>query len=94
MELDIITRLRSKIEELISRYESLYSENEKLRRKVEDLSSQVDIKNNRINTLEKQINKIQLTEALKGASGDNAAAKKKVASLIGEIDRCIALLNN
>jgi len=94
VESDIAIRLRNKIEDLIARFESLKSENRYLAEKVDELSAQNEIKTRKINALEKKLDNLQLTGALTSTSGDNAAAKRKVASLIREIDKCIGLLND
>lgn len=91
---DLVIRLKSKIEELIARYESLKVENEELKARLAQSDAQLVTKTQKLNQLERQIGNLQLTEALKGSSGDSARAKRKVAALIKEIDKCIGLLND
>ena len=44
--------------------------------------------------LEKKVNNLQLVEAFKSSSADVKEAKQKIARLVKEIDKCIALLND
>ena len=94
MSEDVATRLKSKIEELISRYEAVRSENKELKERLEQAVAQNDIKTQKLNRLEKQIENLQLKKAFTDTSGDNTQAKRKVVSLIKEIDKCMELLNN
>lgn len=88
------SRLKSKIEELISRYEALKAENAELKEAADRYEKKIETKNNRIEELEKQLSKLQLKEAFLGVSVDTAKARKKVASLIEEIDSCIGMLSD
>ncbi len=94
MSEDVATRLKSKIEELISRYEAVRSENKELKERLEQAVAQNDTKTQKLNRLEKQIENLQLKKAFTDTSGDNTQAKRKVVSLIKEIDKCMELLNN
>ena len=92
MEESVAYRLEAKIRELISRYESLREENMLLQRKLESCCAELEQTTQTYKLLEKKINNLQLTEAFTGAGRDNAEAKKKVAALIKDIDRCMAML--
>ena len=92
MEESIAYRLEAKIKELISRYESLKKENALLQSKLESCCAELEQTTQTNKLLEKKINNLQLTEAFIGAGRDNAEAKKKVAALIKDIDKCVAML--
>lgn len=92
MEESVAYRLEAKIRELISRYESLREENMLLQRKLESCCAELEQTTQTNKLLEKKINNLQLTEAFTGVGRDNAEAKKKVAALIKDIDRCMAML--
>ena len=51
-------------------------------------------KDNTIKELKGRLDNLQLTLALGSSSPDRAEAKRKVAVLIKEIDKCMALLND
>lgn len=94
MGLNLSHSLESKVKELISRYESLKAENAGLREKLETCTAQLEKKTENYKLLEQKFNNLQLTGAFLGSEGNNAAAKRKVTSLIKEIDRCIAMLDS
>ncbi len=63
----------------------------RLQTELEQATARNEAYRKQIIELERQIDNLKLTEAFK-AGGDNAAAKKKIDSLMKEIDRCIALM--
>lgn len=93
MEQDLATRLKSRIEELVSRYETLDRENAYLKARLSRCERELDKKDTKLNELERQLDTIRLKEAFLGTSEDRAQARRKVARLIKEIDACVALLN-
>ena len=93
MEQDLATRLKTKIEELVSRYETLDRENTDLRTRLSRCERELEKKETKLKDLEKQIDTIRLKEAFLGTSEDRTQARRKVARLIKEIDACVALLN-
>lgn len=93
MEQDLATRLKTKIEELVSRYETLDRENTDLRTRLSRCERELEKKDTKLKDLEKQIDTIRLKEAFLGTSEDRTQARRKVARLIKEIDACVALLN-
>lgn len=92
MEGFLISKLKEKIDILISKYEEERVANAKLQDENQKLSEQLYNTNTRIKELEQQINNIQLREAFKGSSQDVAQARKKITFLIKEIDNCIDLI--
>lgn len=93
MEQDLATRLKSKIEELVSRYETLDRENVDLRTRLARSEKELDKKDTKLKELEKQLNTLRLKEAFLGTTGDRTQARRKIAGLIREIDECVGLLN-
>ena len=90
----VLDELTAKIAELISRYEALRIREADLSERLER-SEKLNIeKDNTIKELKERLDNLQLTLALGSSSPDRAEAKRKVAGLIKEIDKCIALLNN
>ena len=88
-----LSRLKNKIGLLVSQYEHIKAENERMA--VELTTSKIIIGENKtkIIELEQKINRLQIAGAFKTSSADVREAKQKVAKLIKEIDKCIALLN-
>lgn len=93
MEQDLATRLKTKIEELVSRYETLARENADLKTRLSRCEKELEKKDTKLKDVEKQIDTLRLKEAFLGTTGDRTQARKKVARLIKEIDACVSLLN-
>lgn len=94
MEQDNVAyRLGEKLKLLISRYEALKQENAEMSAELASCREQLKNDKNKIDKLEEQIGNLQLKEAFMGATEEKAKARKRVASLIKEIDECIGMLN-
>lgn len=93
MDERVLKSIAEKIETLISRYETLKSENLRLNGEIARLKADNDDKNNKLKALQEKIDRLQLTEAFSGSSTGNSDAKRKVAQLIREIDKCMAMLS-
>ena len=93
MEQDLATRLKSKVEELVSRYETLDRENADLKARLSRCEKELEKNKTRNKELEKQTDILRLKEAFLGTSDDKAQARRKIARLIREIDACVNLLN-
>ncbi len=87
----MLETVKDKIKRLIAAYESEKMERIRLQSELEQAKSQNETYRKQIIELERQIDNLKLTEAFM-AGGDNTAAKKKIDSLLKEIDRCIALM--
>ncbi len=87
----MLETVKEKIKRLIAAYESEKMERMRLQSELEQAGIQNEAYRKQIIELERQIDNLKLTEAFT-AGGDNTAAKRKIDSLIKEIDRCIALL--
>ena len=84
--------VRQKIAQLMAAYESEKAECERLRAALEQSTAQNEAYQKQIIELERQIDNQKLTEAFMAGGADTAAAKKKIDSLMKEIDRCIKLM--
>ena len=91
---NIIENLKKKIELLISKYEAVVSENKILSTELSLLKSNLENEKNKGSELENKVNNLQLVEAFRASSEDVKDAKQKIAKLVKEIDKCIALLND
>ena len=93
MEQDVATRLKAKIEVLLSRYETLDRENAEIKARLARCEKELERKDTKLKELEKQTDILRLKEAFLGTSDDRAQARRKIARLIKEIDACVNLLN-
>ena len=85
--------LRKTIEKLIARYEAEKAENAKLRSELRASKEANDTYRKQVEDLLSEIETRKLTEAF-SAGGNSHEAKKKIDSLIAEINKCISLLEN
>jgi len=92
MESPVIDNLRRKIEEIIARYESLLAENGELSEKVYSYEKEIENKDKLIKELTQRLDKLQLISAFDGDAPEKADTKRKISHMIGEIDKCIAML--
>ena len=93
MEQDVATRLKAKIEVLLSRYETLDRENAEIKARLARCEKELERKDTKLKELEKQTDILRLKEAFLGTSDDRTQARRKIARLIREIDACVNLLN-
>ncbi len=87
----MLETVKEQIKRLIAAYETEKMERIRLTSELEQSKLQNEAYRKQIIELERQIDNLKLTDAFM-AGGDNAAAKKKIDSLMKEIDRCIALM--
>ena len=87
----MLENIKHKIEQLIAAYEKEKMERINLQEALQLAQRQNETYKMQIIELERQIDNLKLTEAFM-ASGDTGQAKKKIDSLIREIDRCISAM--
>lgn len=90
----VIKKLKGHIEQIISKYELALSENISLKEELEKHKTDLEEKNNKIKELEQKVELMQLGDAFKASSEDVKEAKKKIARIVREIDKCISMLND
>ena len=88
----MLETVKERIKQLIAAYETEKMERIRLQSELEQTRVQNDTYRKQIIELERQIDNQKLTEAFMAGGTDTAAAKKKIDSLIKEIDRCISLM--
>ena len=88
----MLETVKERIKQLIAAYESEKMERERLQSELEQARIQNETYKKQIIELERQIDNQKLTEAFMAGGMDTAAAKKKIDSLMKEIDRCIKLM--
>ena len=80
------------IQQLIAAYEKEKMERQRLQTALEQSQAKEETYRKQIIELERQIDNLKLTEAFKASSGNSPEARKKIDSLLKEIDRCISLM--
>ena len=88
----MLETIKQKIARLIAAYEAEKAERER----VQALLEQADIQNKQyreqITELNRTIDNLKLAEAFKAGPASSPEAKKKIDSLIRDIDKCISLI--
>ena len=87
----MLDAIKQDIRRLIAAYESEKLERKRLQAELEQARVENETLRKQTIELERQIDNLKLTEAFK-ASESNPEARKKIDSLIKEIDRCISLM--
>ena len=88
----MLETLKEGIQQLIAAYETEKAERQRLQSALEQSLANEETYRKQIIELERQIDNLKLTEAFKASSGNSPEAKKKIDSLLKEIDRCISLM--
>ena len=88
----MLENVKQKIRQLIAAYESERMERERLQVALQQSQAQNETFKRQITELERQIDNLKLTEAFMAGGADTAQARKKIDSLIKEIDRCISAM--
>ena len=88
----MLETVKHKITRLIAAYEKEKAERTMAQKQLEQVKAQNETYRKQILELERQIDNLKLTEAFKGRAINSTEAKRKVDSLVKEIDRCIKLI--
>jgi len=86
----MLEQVKQNIKRLIATYEAEKMERTRLQSALDQAMTQNETYRKQITELERQIDNLKLAEAFKAAGSPEA--KKKINSLMKEIDRCITLL--
>jgi uncharacterized coiled-coil DUF342 family protein len=88
-----INKIESLANGLVNAHNDLHAENESLQSKVNELESKLREKNSELAMLEVELKNARVAQGFVNGGQDSDLAKAKISSLVREIDRCIALLN-
>ena len=88
----VISLFTTRVRELILRFEEIKKENADLYAVIEEKDKEIQRLNDRLDEFQKENNNLKMAGMLKVTSGDVDEAKKRVAALIKEVDKCITLL--
>ena len=88
----MLETVKERIKQLIAAYETEKMERTRLQSELEQARAENETYRKQIIELERQIDNLKLAEAFKAGGAGSPEAKKKINSLLKEIDRCISLL--
>jgi FtsZ-binding cell division protein ZapB len=91
--LEIVDSLQGKLNRLLSKYDLLQIENQQLLEKSEKLVQEVQKQRESINAIENKYDSLKIANAIVGNKEDKHSTKLKINTLIREIDKCIAQLD-
>ncbi len=91
--LEIVDSLQSKLNRLLSKFELLQIENQQLLEKSEKLVQEVQEQQESVHTIENKYESLKIANAIVGSKEDKHTTKLKINTLIREIDKCIAQLD-
>lgn len=91
--LEIVDSLQSKLDKLLSKFELLQIENQQLLEKSEKLVQEVQEQQESVHTIENKYESLKIANAIVGSKEDKHTTKLKINTLIREIDKCIAQLD-
>ena len=88
----MLENVKKQITQLIAAYESEKEARARLQTELDKAMIENEAYRKQIIELERQIDNQKLTDAFMAGGADTTAAKKKIDSLVREIDRCIKLM--
>lgn len=91
--IEAIHLLEIKLKNLVSNYEFLLKENEILLQKNNQLQHLLLEKERFLKEIEEQYNLLKIAKTIEGSNKSTKETKLKINTLVREIDRCIAQLN-
>ncbi|NBC83589.1 MAG: hypothetical protein GVY19_09425 [Bacteroidetes bacterium] len=90
---EILQRLKSQLQDLITLYEQSEIENMQLFEENKRLKEELQKSNERVGNLESSNENLKLARGFALNQDESEDAKQKVNQMVREIDKCIALLN-
>ena len=87
-----IKRLETRVRQLIMDYQELKLERESLYEKVEEQHQVIESLNQRIKHISDKYNNMKIAKTLSLSETEQKEAKGRLARLLREVDKCIALL--
>lgn len=86
-------QFEAKVRTLVEKYRSLRQENEELYALLDEHEKKLKAMAEQQKATEQQMSDYKAGRMLELSSGDIETARKRVASLIREVDKCISLIN-
>ena len=86
--------LETRVRQMLLRFQELKKENEELYRMVEKGEQEVKLLQEKLAQTEKDYNALKMAKMIEITDGDLQGAKDRLARLIREVNRCIAILGD
>lgn len=86
--------LETRVRQMLLRFQELKKENEELYRMVEKSEQEVKLLQEKLAQTEKDYNALKMAKMIEITDGDLQGAKDRLARLIREVNRCIAILGD
>lgn len=90
---ELIQGFEAKLRKLISEYKSLQEKNSRLEAELEQRKNDLMLAHGEILELRKNCEHLKMANSLSGSAEEKAETKQKIAGMVREIDKCLALLN-
>lgn len=88
-----VAQIQTLAYELVQQFEEASNENEGLKERVNKLQDELAEKTRKLELLEQELKAAKIARSMVSSEEDTGLAKARISSLVREIDRCIALLN-
>ena len=88
-----LAQIKTLAYELVQKYEEALNENESLQKTLAELNDELMEKNRKLTLLEGELQTARIARGLTSDDDEKHLAKARINTLVREIDRCIALLN-
>ena len=88
-----ITLFTTRVRQMILQFKQLKKENEELYAMVDDRDAKIRKLEAQVQQMQRDYNSLKMAKMLEVTDGDLEGAKKRVASLIRDVNSCITLLS-
>ena len=89
-----LTTFETRVRQMVLRFQELKRENEELYRLVEKSEQEVKLLQEKLAQTEKDYNALKMAKMMEITDGDLQSAKDRLAKLIREVNKCIAVLGD
>ena len=89
-----ITTFETRVRQMILRFQDLKTENEGLRRYVEKKEQDIQTLRAKLTQAENDYQSLKMAKMMEITDGDLESAKKRVAKMIREVNKCINILKD
>jgi phage shock protein A len=92
-KINIINEFEKRLRFLIAKYTVLKEDKQTLTKDKKKLEEQIKVLTEKHKELEDKYNTLKLAKNITSTEADNVEVKKKINTLVREIDKCITLMN-
>lgn len=86
-------QFETRVRQLVLKHKSVVEDNNKLRIMLDERDTQINALKNQVAEIEKQYATLKMAKMIEITSAETESAQKRIAKLIREVDKCIAMLN-